>query len=218
MKNIKSDKISNNFSVALGLTDYINPIMYLITSITLIINLNKIMSFPYSDLYIIGVIVSLIFGFTIPTIKILVGLGKIKFSLPVNLVFYVNSGIFLSGLMLIKNIMNINTLIFISIILISIIILLLIYFKTKKFNNIAVLTGGIGYLLIYIALITNSINNQLIIPIILYGVAIIFYLILIGIGIKANLKDARMHWILEIFNIICQTSVALGTIHMVTNI
>lgn len=61
-------KISNNFSVALGLTDYINPVMYLITSITLIINLKQIMSIPYNIFYIIGVIISLIFGFTIPTI------------------------------------------------------------------------------------------------------------------------------------------------------
>lgn len=215
---MKNNKINNNFSVALGLTDYINPIMYLITSITLIINLNKIMELPYSIFYILGVIISLIFGFTIPTVKLLVGLGKMKFSLPVNLVFYVNSGIFLSGLMLIKNIMNINMSIFINIILVSIIILLLIYFKTKKFNNIAVLTGAIGYLLIYISLITKSIDNKLIAPVILYSIAILLYLILIGIGVKANLKDSRIHWIIEISNIICQSSVAIGTILLFRNI
>ncbi len=209
MNNIKNKM--NKFSVALGLTDYINPIMYLITSITLIINLNKIMALPYSAFYIIGVIISLIFGFTIPTVKLLVGLGKMKFSLPVNLVFYVNSGIFLSGLMLIKNIMNINMIIFVSIILVSIIILILIYLKTKKFNNIAVLIGAIGYLLIYISLIAKSISSHLIIPVILYGIAICFYFMLICIGVKANLKDARVHWILEISNIICQSSVAIGT-------
>ena len=215
---MKNNKSSDNFSIALGLTDYINPIMYLITSITLILNLNKIMTLPYSIFYILGVIISLIFGFTIPTVKLLVGLGKMKFSLPVNLVFYVNSGIFLSGLMLIKNIMNINLFVFIGIILASIIILTLIYFKTKKFNNIAVLTGAIGYLLIYISLITKSINNQLIVPVILYGIAICLYLMLICIGVKANLKDARIHWIIEISNIICQSSVAIGTILLFANI
>lgn len=211
-------KTNNNFSVALGLTDYINPIMYLITSITLISNLNKIMVFPYNIFYIMGVIISLIFGFAIPTIKLLVGLGKIKFSLPVNLVFYVNSGIFLSGLMLIKNILDISNYIFIGIIAISVVILLLIYLKTKKFNNVAVLTGAVGYLLIYISLITKSLNNKLIIPVILYGIAICLYLMLIGIGVKANLKDARVHWVIEISNIICQLSVALGTIVLFTNI
>lgn len=217
MDNIKKDK-STNFSVALGLTDYINPLMYLITSITIICNINAVMKSPYTIFYILGVIVSLIFGFTIPTVKLLVGLGKIQFSLPVNLVFYVNSGIFLSGLMLIKNIMNINTYIFIGIILLSVAVLLFIYFKTKKFNNIAVLTGAIGYLLIYISLITKSINSNLTIPVILYGIAIFFYLMLIGIGMKANLKDARVHWVIEISNILCQASVALGTIILFANI
>ena len=211
-------KSSDNFSVALGLTDYINPIMYLITSITIITNINKIMEFPYSTIYIIGTIISLIFGFTIPTIKLLIGLGKMIFKLPVSLVFYVNSGIFISGLMLIKNIMNINMITFISIILISIILLTLIYIKTKKFNNIAVLIGAIGYLLIYISLITKSINSNLITPVILYGIAICLYLMLIGIGLKANLKDARVHWVIEISNIICQTSVAISTILLFINI
>lgn len=202
----------NNFSVALGLTDYINPILYLITSLTIILNINKIMPSPWNILYIIGALISLIFGFTIPTIKLLVGLGKIKFNLPVNLVFYVNFGILLSGLTLLKNILNINIYIFITIILISIILLYLIYLKTKKINTIAVLIGAIGYLFIYISLITKSIQNNLIIPIILYIIAIIIYILLIIIGIKANLKDARIHWVIEISNIICQSLVAISTI------
>lgn len=205
-------KASDNFSVALGLTDYVNPIMYLITSLTIFLNINKVMTSPYSIIYTIGACLSLIFGFTIPTLKLLVGLGKMKFKLPVNLVFYVNSGIFISGLMLIKSILDINKYIFIGIIILSILVLLLIYLKTKKFNNIAVLTGGIGYLLIYISLIIRSINIKCYIPLILYGIAICFYLMLIGIGVKANLKDARVHWKLEISNIICQACVAIGTV------
>jgi len=213
----KIDK-KNNFSVALGLTDYVNPILYTITCLTIIFNINKIMNSPWDVVYIIGVILSLIFGFMIPTVKLLVGLGKIEFKLPVSYVFCVNTGIFISGLMLIKNIMNINTWLFIGIILLSLIILGIIYLQTKKFNNIAVLIGGIGYLLIYISLITKSINSNLIVPIILYGIAICLYLMLIGIGIKGNLKDARVHWVIEISNIICQFMVALGTIILFINI
>lgn len=202
----------NNFSVALGLTDYINPIFYSVTSITIINNLKTFMNSPYNIIYIIGVVISLIFGFTIPTLKLLVGLGKMKFKLPVNIVFYVNSGIFISGLMLIKNILKINTYIFIGIIILSIIVLTLIYLKTKKFNNIAILIGGIGYLLIYISLITKAINLNYVLPIIFYSIAILFYLFLIGLGMKADLKDARVHWILELSNITCQLSVMIGTI------
>jgi len=205
-------KISNNFSVSLGLVDYINPILYSITCLVIIFNLNKIMDIPYNIIYIIGVILSLIFGFTIPTVKLLVGLGKIEFKLPVKYVFYVNLGIFISGLMLIKNILNINIYLFLGIILGSVILLYLIYRKTNKFNNIAVLIGGIGYLLIYISLITMALNNNLLIAVILYGIAICLYIMLIFIGLFANLKDARIHWLIEISNIICQFLVALSTI------
>lgn len=209
---IKNSK--DNFSVALGLTDYVNPIMYLITCCVLIKNIDSIMSLPWSIFYIIGAIFSLIFGFTIPTLKLLIGLGKMKFKLPVNLVFYVNSGIFLSGITLVKVIFNINLWLFILIILFAFLFLLFIYFRTKNFNNIAVLMGAIGYMLIYISLIFKSISLELIIPIILYAIAIMFYLFLIGIGLKADLNDARVHWVLEISNIICQTCVAIGTIFL----
>ena len=86
----------NKFSVPLGLLDYINPIFYTVTTTTIITNLEMKMGFKV--FFIIGMIISLIFGYTIPTIKILVGLGKIKFKMPVNLVFFVNFGIFISGL------------------------------------------------------------------------------------------------------------------------
>ena len=33
-----------------------------------------------------------------------------------------------------------------------------------------------------------------------------------GIGIKANLKNPKVHWIIEISNVICQFLVAFGTI------
>lgn len=207
----------DNFSVSLGLTDYVNPLMYLITCITLIININKIMTLPWAIIYVIGAIISIIFGFTIPTVKLLVGLGKIKFKLPVNLVFYVNLGIFISGLTLLKNIININFIIFLTIIILSILVLLFIYIKTKKFNNIAVLIGAIGYLLIYVSLIIESLNYNLFIPVILYIIAFLIYLALILIGIKADLKDARVHWVIEISNIICQSSVALATILLFLN-
>ena len=52
-----------------------------------------------------------------------------------------------------------------------------------------------------IYLIIKSIISNHFIP-------IIFYII----GVRANLKDPKVHWIIEISNIICQLSVAIGTI------
>ncbi|MCF0150958.1 MAG: hypothetical protein HUJ80_06080 [Firmicutes bacterium] len=211
MTNQKIDK-KDNFSVALGLTDYGNPLLYSITSFTLISHLASVMTAPWSWFYILGVTVSLLFGFTIPTVKLLIGLGKMKFSLPVNLVFYVNSGIFLSGLMLMKNILQIDTAVFLAIIAASAAFLVWVYLKTKKFNNIAVLIGGVGYLLVYISLISRSVAFGKTAPVICYAIAICLYLMLIGIGLKADLKDARVHWVIELSNICCQGCVALGTV------
>ena len=66
--------------------------------------------------------------------------------------------------------------------------------------------------MLYVSLITLSIKNSYITPIILYGCAIILFLILCTIGIKSNLKNPKVHWIIEITNVICQFLVALSTI------
>lgn len=200
----------NKFSVPLGLLDYINPIFYTVTTTTIITNLEMKMGFKI--FFIIGMIISLIFGYTIPTIKILVGLGKIKFKMPVNLVFYVNSGIFISGLCLLKSVININTYLYIAILVLLLGLLTVLYLKQKKFNTIAVLMGAIGYLLIYISLIVLSINNAVTLALIFIVLAIILYLFLIGIGIKADLKNPKVHWILESCNVLCQMFVMITTL------
>jgi len=213
MKNV--DK-KDNFSVALGLTDYINPILYTVTCATIIANIDKVMASPWDILYILGAALSLIFGFMIPTVKLLIGLGKMKFKLPVGFVFCVNTGIFVSGLMLIKS--AISTGLILGILLASFVVLGLIYLQSRKFNNVAVLIGAIGYLLIYVSLIAKSTANGLLAPVILYALAICLFVMLIGIGIKANLKDARVHWVIELSNILCQSFVAIGTLILFANI
>ena len=205
------DKL-NKFSVPLGLLDYGNPIFYTITMYFLITNMYKVIESPYNTIMLIGAIISIIFGLIIPTGKVLVGLNIIKFRMPVSLVFCVNTGIFITGLMLLKHVFDISLLLLLIIALISIVILGLIYLQSKKFNTIAVLIGAIGYLMLYISLITLSIRVDMIIPIILYGLAIIFFFMLCGIGIKADLKNPKIHWIIESCNVLCQMFVAIGTI------
>ena len=79
----------NSFSVGLGLLDYVNPVLYTVTALTIILNISKLMSLPYSIFYVAGAVISIIFGFCIPTVKVLIGLGRIKFKLPVMFVFLV---------------------------------------------------------------------------------------------------------------------------------
>ena len=196
----------NKFSVPLGLLDYINPILYSITIITIIKNT------PYNLILLIGAIISIFFGFIIPTGKVIVGLGIIKFRMPVSLVFCVNTGILLSGLMILRYVMNLELIPLLIIISIILILLVMLYIKSKKINTIAVLTGAFGYLLIYTSLITLSIKTQIILPIILYAFAIILFIMLCGIGIKANLKNPKVHWVIEISNVLCQLLVAIATL------
>lgn len=201
-----------SFSLGLGLFDYINPIFYSITTITIFLNIKDKMPTPLFILFLIGMIISLIFGFSIPTVKCLVGLGKMKFEMPVNLVFYVNSGIFLSGISLFKYVSNINNTVYILILIMAIMFLCFVLYKTKKFNTVAVLTGAVGYILLYSSLITLSIQKQMMIPITMYAIAILLFIFLCGIGIKANLKNPKVHWVIEISNVICQGLVAIATV------
>lgn len=208
---MKKDKL-NKFSVSLGLLDYGNPIVYSITIITIIKYSYHLMKSPFNAILLVGAIISILVGFIIPTGKVMVGLGIIKFRMPVSLVFCVNTGIFLSGLMLLKYVINMNlyaiTLIFIS----TLLILYILYKKSNKFNTIAVLIGAIGYIMLYSSLIILSIRKEIIIPIILYIIAILLFIMLCTIGIKANLKNPKVHWIIEISNILCQLFVAIATI------
>jgi hypothetical protein len=206
---MKTDKF-NKFSVPLGLLDYINPIFYTITIMTIIKSIH--LESPFNIIMIIGAVLSIIFGFVIPTGKVIVGLGIIKFKMPVSLVFLVNVGILLSGLMIFKFVMNLELVLLLIISLIILLLLTIIYLKSKKINTIAVLTGAFGYLLIYSSLIILSIRNNNFLPTLFYFLAIILFVMLCGIGIKANLKDPIVHWKIEILNLICQGLVALGTI------
>lgn len=209
---MSNKKASENFSIALGLFDYINPIFYTVTTFTIIKNMKNMMDKPLFVVFVLGAVISLIFGFSIPTVKFMVGLGKMKFKMPVNLVFYVNSGILLSGIALFNSVLNVPTIVFISVLVILIGVLIYIVYKTKKFNTTAVLTGAIGYILIYTSLITLSIRNTITVPIVLYAIAILLFVSLVLIGIKGNLKDARVHWVIETCNVMCQGSVAVATI------
>ena len=201
----------NKFSVPLGLLDYVNPVLYTTTMITIIKNIGYKMIYPFNHYLFYGVVISAIFGFIIPTGKVLVGLGVIKFSMPVGLVLGTNIGILISGLTLIHYALKMSVQTLGIIILVILAFLIFIYFKTKKFNTVAVLTGAIGYMFIYISLIIMAVRKEMIIPIILYGMAISLFVTLCAIGIKSNLKNPKVHWAIEIMNVLCQFLVCIST-------
>lgn len=203
---------NGGFSVPLGLLDYMNPIFYTVTSLTIMNHMKEMMTHFSYRMYVIGAVISLIGGYIIPTGKLVVGLGLIKFVMPIPLVFFVNSGILVSGLFLAKTVFRINSILFALIALIIAAGLVYILKKTGKFNTAAVLTGAAGYLLIYITLITLSFSKGMILPAVLYFLAIALFVTLVMTGIKADLYNPKVHWFIEICNVLCQGFVALGTL------
>ena len=202
----------NSFSVPLGLLDYVNPILYTVTMITVIRNIGYQMAYPLGMYMFIGVLISVFFGFIIPTGKVLVGLGIIRFRMPVSLVFCVNSGILISGLLLFHYVMKLKFIAVVMMFSLIVILLTLLYLKNRKMNTVAVLIGAVGYLLIYISLITLSFRKEMIVPVILYGLAIGLFVMLCGIGIRADLKNPKVHWVIEGSNVLCQLFVAIATL------
>lgn len=202
----------NRFSVPLGLLDYINPICYCITMVTIIRHTRADMGQPYGLVFLIGAIISIFFGFIIPTGKVIVGLGLIEFRMPVSLVFCVNSGILISGLVLLRYVVNMSTAWLCALIALTVVLLMLIYRKSGKINTIAVLTGAAGYVMLYTSLITLAARQSFLPSIMMYAVAILLFVMLCGIGIKANLKDPKVHWVIEASNVVCQALVAVATL------
>lgn len=196
----------------LGLLDYVNPILYTVTVITVIRNTYAAMGAPYNRLMLIGAAVSVFFGLIIPTGKVLVGLGIIDFVMPVSLVFSVNAGILVFGLTLLRYVMGLSNFVWFILLAAIVTALISLYRKTKKLNTVAVLTGAAGYLLTYISLITLSVRTGVVLPIILYAMAIALFVFLCGVGIKADLYNPKVHWVIEISNVVCQLLVAVATV------
>ncbi len=201
-----------SFSVPLGLLDYGNPVFYTVTMVTILRNIYGVMDRPFNVILLMGAIISIFCGLVIPTGKVIVGLGLIEFRMPVSLVACVNTGILISGLMMLRHVLELSLPALLIILLVAAAALYLIYTKSKKFNTVAVMTGAIGYMLLYVSLIILSVERGTFLPILFYVLAIFFFFMLCGIGIKADLKNPKVHWIIEVSNVMCQFLVALGTV------
>ena len=201
-----------SFSVPLGLLDYGNPVFYTVTMVTILKNMYGVMDRPFNVILLMGAIISIFFGLVIPTGKVIVGLGLIEFKMPVSLVACVNTGILISALMMLRQVLELSLPVLLTILLVAVAALYLIYTKSKKFNTVAVMTGAIGYMLLYVSLIILSVERDTLLPILFYVLAIFFFFMLCGIGIKADLKNPKVHWVIEVSNVMCQFLVAVGTV------
>ena len=114
--------------------------------------------------------------------------------------------------MLLRYVINMSTVWLCVLIAAIVVLLILIYRKSHKINTIAVLTGAAGYVMLYTSLITLVARQRFVPSIIMYAAAILLFVMLCGIGIKANLKDPKVHWVIEASNVVCQALVAAATL------
>ena len=204
--------VTGKFSVALGLFDYINPIFYAVTVVTVLTACVGAMRVPTAVVFALGAVLSLVFGLSIPTVKLLVGLGRMPFKMPVNLVSFVNTGILLSGIALATHVLGLGPAALVLLLSAAAAVIGFLWYKTGKFNTAAVLIGAVGYLLLYASLITLAVRGGAVPLVVLYAFAVCLFIFLCLVGILADLKNARIHWVIEISNVICQGSVALATL------
>lgn len=205
----KSDKL-NSFSFGLGLLDYGNPVCFAINMILIGTNLKPQMNTVQGICYLVGVIFAMGFGLAIPTIKCLVGLGKIQFKLPLACVFFVNGGIFVIGATLLSVVKALSFKVELVLLLVLIAILVAIYAKTKKPNNSALFLGSFGYAMIYSALIVLTISAGHVVPIFCFAIALAENITLVTLAITKNLMNPKLHWVIESCHIASQLVLMLG--------
>lgn len=198
------------FSVALGIVDFVNPITYSINTFLIAGGLRTAMSTPQWTVFLCGIILSLFIGIVIPVCKLLVGLGKIEFRLPVGLFLACNLGIFLTGAALLSIVAK--TGVFITIISVLAVLIIFAGIASKKLNTSVMLMGLTGYTMIYVCMACYAIVNGAWISMALFALACLTMYGIIVFSMKADLSDPKNHWWIEGLNISCQIIFAIGLI------
>lgn len=186
--------MGNEFNVALGLFDYINPICYTIFSIIGFKYFRKLMKSGFFYVYLVGCIISLIGGFFIPTIKTLVGLGVIEWGLPVSKVIIANTGFLISGPTLFIGTLKCNRRESSDVTLLSAGGVSLAFL-----NKFIVGFGALGMIMIYVTCAKLAIERKRPYAVITLAVSLagtLFESFYSNSG--ADLNSAAVHWVIEI--------------------
>jgi len=191
---------NGGFTVWLGLTDYLNPIFQTLTLICFIIFLRGILSKTRYSLVIIGEILAIASGFIIPTTKVIIGANNSD--LPMNfLVYFVlftDIGLFISGSTLLSSFFKskLGYLLYFGIAAITV----ALAFTFAGFNAGAVVIGLFGLLALDTAIFLFGKKNKRPAAMILVCVSLAITLSLGFVGMLGNLKDSKIHWIIEVTN------------------
>ena len=198
--------MNDGFSLAMGLFDFINPVMYAAFFIYTLPRIRTYLIKWVYGVYLAGGILSLSTGILIPAIKCIVGLGLMSFELPVKLVAFVNTGFILSGFSVflgtlkkfrkpegnktveLKSIINPYSLL----------------------NSIVVLGGTIGLILIYISYIRIAIERKRKAGCYLLCFSLIMTLANSFVGTAMDTSASWVHWLIEVIAVSAHTCLFIG--------
>lgn len=203
-------KSVNDFSLALGLVDYLIPIIYCTFGIFTYLVLKQRTKKYISIVFLVLVFISAISGLTMPTVKALIGLkilpetdstAKILFTG----VVIVNSALLVEGITIL-----ISTFKFFSATMSVVALPLLLPNLTKSSsqNMVAIIIGLIGYILIFISIYRICKDIKYYRPMIFVALSACSLISLALLGIFGDVYQAYTHWIIETVNI-CAQSFAL---------
>ena len=194
------------FSVELAIVDFFVPILFLCSFLILKKNLKSKMEKKLYTLFVIGMSMSLIMGFIIPTYKLIVGLGFLKFTPPGHLIVMTGIGLLTAGSSLFINVFKEEDL--------SKWCGTGLMIPVAYLNMLWIILGVIGEALLYISLIKIAKENNLKKPIIFLAISFCFVILMGMCGSIENVNSALTHWILEIVNICTQFFLLLAVMNL----
>ncbi|MCR5755992.1 MAG: hypothetical protein K6G30_14425 [Acetatifactor sp.] len=191
--------MNNDFSLALGIVDYFNPILMTIFFFYTVRKVKKEIATKFFIPYICGYVLVLCAGFMIPTYKCVVGLTDLEFELPVKFVTVTNIGFMIAGFSIFLGTLKVNQNKVLSVIS-----------PVSLFNSFIVIFGAAGLILIYVSYIKLALRKQRKIAIVFFAYSLLVTLGLAFVGAALDETLALIHWIEEIVNISGMLALCIG--------
>ena len=191
--------MDNNFSLALGIVDFFNPILMAVFFFSTVRKVKKEIALKYWIPYVCGYVLILGAGFLIPTYKCVVGLTNIRFELPVKLVSVTNAGFIIAGISIFLGTLKKNHSHLLSIIS-----------PVSLLNSLVVICGAIGLILIYVSFIKLASEKKQKKATLCIYFSMIVTICLAFAGAALDETLAMIHWIEEIANIIGMAALCIG--------
>ena len=210
-------RMNEGFSIWLGLMDFLNPIIYTLFFVTLLRGLKARNADPgMIKVLTFGAILSLTAGYIIALGKTIVGLGLIKFTLPVPLFYATDIGFLISGvtmLLIYKNKTYKGLPAWVKIVVPVLFIALSVFVCVSQGANAgAQLTAAIGTFLIYGTMIAFAAREKNWLAMVLAIIPILTTAALIPYSASVDLTDPATHWVIEPTNIAGQLALWLSAV------